>query len=334
MRTVCMFSRNPHDDVLRAQQKVERRLSDAGYTIQTRRIVAPVAMAELARFTDGMDIYPSVGRLSAEEIHRQLDAFYASERMCCHLDLTDEEPTLDHVALLMRFVREAAPKTFYFSYVFSNVPSSPFFPSAAYERPGFSVGLQPTDLAAGCESQEEWFARMRSAWEEIVAALGDMPGFLGIDSSVAPLGSGAGSLIDFVGKRCGDLRRSLITDFYVRTTTFVKQHNPKPVGLCGLMFPCLEDFELSIEYEKGNFDLATNLYLSMHSGLGIDTYPIGTDEDPEVVLDVLKLLRALSLKYGKPLSARFISDGNAGIGENTDFRNSYLRDVAVRKLGR
>ncbi|MEQ4715160.1 hypothetical protein [Nonomuraea sp. B19D2] len=124
--------------------------------------------------------------------------------MCCHLDLTDEEPTLDHVALLMRFVREAAPKTFYFSYVFSNVPSSPFFPSAAYERPGFSVGLQPTDLAAGCESQEEWFARMRAAWEEIVAALGDMPGFLGIDSSVAPLGSGAGSLIDFVGKRCGD----------------------------------------------------------------------------------------------------------------------------------
>ena len=47
---------------------------------------------------------------------------------------------------------------------------------------------------------------------------------------------------------------------------------------------------------------------------------------------ILRLLQGLSRKYGKPLSARFISDGEAKIGEKTDLKNQYLKDVVVRPL--
>ncbi len=98
------------------------------------------------------------------------------------------------------------------------------------------------------------------------------------------------------------------------------------------MFPCLEDFELAEEYDQGNFSIERNVYLSLHSGVGIDTYPIGIDESPARVFEILVLLREFSEKYGKPLSARFVSDGKARLGERTDFRNPYLKDVIVRPL--
>lgn len=36
--------------------------------------------------------------------------------------------------------------------------------------------------------------------------------------------------------------------------------------------------------------------------------------------------------YQKPLSCRFVSDGKAKIGDQTDFQNQYLKDVRVGKL--
>src|SRR3990172_923395 len=98
------------------------------------------------------------------------------------------------------------------------------------------------------------------------------------------------------------------------------------------MLPCLEDFELAEEYENGNFSIERNVFLSLHSGLGIDTYPIGIDEKSQRVADILKLVQGLSNKYQKPLSARFVSDGKAKIGGKTDFGNQYLKDVVINPL--
>ena len=98
------------------------------------------------------------------------------------------------------------------------------------------------------------------------------------------------------------------------------------------MFPCLEDFNLAKEFEMGNFTIERNIYLSLHSGLGIDTYPIGVDEDRDKIVSILKLLQNLSSKYQKPLSARFISDGKAKIGQQTSFQNEFLKDVTIKKL--
>ena len=75
-----------------------------------------------------------------------------------------------------------------------------------------------------------------------------------------------------------------------------------------------------------------NIYLSLHSGLGVDTYPVGMDESQERILEILRTLHGLSNKYNKPLSARLVSDGRAKIGERTNFNNPVLKDVVVRPL--
>lgn len=59
---------------------------------------------------------------------------------------------------------------------------------------------------------------------------------------------------------------------------------------------------------------------------------MGVDEDLDRILEVLRLVHGLSIKYRKPLPARFISDGRARIGERTDLNSPYLKDVTVRPL--
>ncbi len=70
----------------------------------------------------------------------------------------------------------------------------------------------------------------------------------------------------------------------------------------------------------------------MHSGLGVDTYPVGIDEKPESMLALLRVVHGLACQHGKPLSVRLVSDRIARVGARTDFRNPYLRNVRVRPL--
>ena len=130
----------------------------------------------------------------------------------------------------------------------------------------------------------------------------------------------------------GTFTDAVTSDIFLKISKFIREKNPLPAGLCGIMFPCLEDFELAEEYESGNFSIERNLFLSLHSGLGIDTYPVAKNESPERVLQVLKLLSGLSDKYKKPLAARFVSDGKSELGEKSSFNNKYLKDVVLRKL--
>ena len=312
---------------------LEARFVDAGFTVQTQRLCSPNAAGVFAldRELDG-SIFLHTSRTPFADVPSIMDAFLAAKNVAFHIDLTHEQIGVGHVAVLTDIIRQAAGKTFNFTYTFNNRPSSPYFPSALYERDGFAIGLQPTDLAAGCDSIDEWLDRMKAVWMEIDGIASKEEGYLGIDSSVAPLFSGDSSFLHFL-KRIGlGFDRATTTDVFVRISHFLKLENPRKVGLCGLMFPCLEDFDLAAEYEAGRFSIERNVYLSLHSGLGIDTYPIGVDETPERVAEILRLLQVLSNKYVKPLSARFISDGKAEIGERTDFHNQYLKDVIVRPL--
>jgi hypothetical protein len=249
-----------------------------------------------------------------------------------NLDLTNEEIGSKHTNLLFKIISENPAKTFNFTYTFNNAASSPYFPSAKYQQNGFAIGLQPTDLAKNCSSLEQWLDAMKQCWNEIVELFANDPEFLGIDSSIAPIGGGDSSFIHFVKRLGVTFEQSATTRFYTAITRYIKEQNPKPVGLCGLMLPCLEDEELAAEYDNGHFSIERNIFLSLHSGLGIDTYPIGIDEKPERVTEILGLVQSLSNKYGKSLSARFVSDGKAKIGDKTDFQNQYLADCTVRAL--
>ncbi len=93
---------------------------------------------------------------------------------------------------------------------------------------------------------------MRTAWLDLCSVLIDDPRFLGIDSSVAPLGGGEGSLARLAQLWYASVGRSMLSDFYLQLAAFIRRENPRPVGLCGLMLPCLEDHLLARSYEQGN----------------------------------------------------------------------------------
>lgn len=333
IRSVCLFTEDLSHKSITKLETLTQRVCSAGYEVQTKRICVPntTPISEVRKSFSGNDVYISVGTLSKVSFRNQFEDFCYGKDVNVSLDLTESKIDLADVEVLFDIIKKAPDKTFSFTYVYNHVPSSPYFPSAKYERNGFSIGLQSTDLSADCGTLEEWFSAMSKCWYELNELFYD-DDFLGIDSSVAPLFYGESSFINFIRRLGMDLSASVVTNTYTTITKFLKEANPRPVGLCGLMFPCLEDFELTEEYVKGNFSLERNIYLSLHSGLGIDTYPIGIDEKKENVLKILEAVQGLSNKYKKPLAIRFVSDGIAKIGEMTNFNNPYLKDVKVRPL--
>lgn len=332
IRTVCLFRRNLDGDEITQLKAITSKLETAGYQIQTKRICSPTEFGRMEKQVEDPAIMLSVGTVYFDKAMKGLDVFYTS-RDNFNVEVSSLDLELKHIDLLFNIIQDAPAKTFNFTYVFNNAPSSPFMPTATYERDGFAIGLQTTDLAEGCNSLSDWFERMKQVFTEIDQLMDGEKDFLGIDSSIAPLFQGSSSLVNFVKRiEPRGFSHSLTTDIYTQMSRFIKKSNPKPVGLSGLMLPCLEDFELAHEYEQGNFSIERNIYASLHSGLGVDVYPLGIDEKPERVLEILKLIQALSNKYDKPLSARFVSDGQAKIGDRTNFGNKYLYDVVVREL--
>lgn len=324
---------NPASENCEKLEELSGLLTKKGFIIQTKRICSPdvTGIYSLEKKMADKNYLFAVGSLKNDFLENNLYSLLSS-KLNFHLDLTKQEITAQVVNLLFKIIKINPKKTFEFAYVFNNAKSSPYFPSASYEKDGFSLGLQPTDLSLGCKSIAEWLTKIRVVWEEINLLFKDQKDFLGIDSSIAPLNNKRGSLVGFIKRLGFDFSYSAATSIYLEITTYLKENNPKPVGLCGMMLPCLEDLELAKEYGKGNFSIERNIYLSLHCGLGIDTYPIGIDEDQMKVAEILMLVQGLSDKYNKPLSVRFVSDGKAKIGEKTNFHNQYLRDVIVRKL--
>lgn len=333
VRSICYFTDAPDQKTVGRVNDLAAKISEGGYEVQTRRICSPFENPkELEHRIGDRTILLGVGPVLLQQALDTLPSFYQADTVSFNCDLTEEFITIAHTQVLFELIRNKPGMTFNFAYVFNNAKSSPYFPSAAYERNGFAIGLQPTDLSEDCKTLEEWLAKVKASWQRLYETFGDNPDFLGIDSSIAPIFAGKGSLVNFVKRLGFTFNESVTTDIYLQMTNFLKEHNPKPVGLCGLMMPCLEDFELADEYEQGNFSVERNIFLSLHSGLGIDTYPVGVDEDPQRIVQILQLVQGLSNKHQKPLSVRLVSDGKTKVGEKTDFQNQYLKDVVVRKL--
>lgn len=333
IRTICFFTKEPNVKTEDRLNNLEKTLKDKGYIIQTKRICSPKdSFQELKNSVQDKSILLSIGSQNFQQTKEKINDFIKTQNVFFNLDLTNEEINDEHSKILFKIIKNSPTSSFSFTYTFNNSASSPYFPSAVFEKEGFAIGLQPTDLAKGCKSIEEWLNNLKECWLEISSIFENETDFLGIDSSIAPLFKEDSSLINFVKKLLPSFNESILTDTYLKITKFIKNENPKSIGLCGLMFPCLEDFELADEYEKGNFSIERNIFLSLHSGLGIDTYPIGIDENIGKVTNILKTMQGLSNKYKKSLSARFVSDGKSKIGEKTDFKNQYLKDIVLRKL--
>ncbi|HCM51889.1 TPA: hypothetical protein DIS56_02030 [Candidatus Saccharibacteria bacterium] len=332
IRSICLFNDRPTTNDLSRLSELADKFKNIGFEIQTKRICSSNAkiIYDLDRSNDGT-LY-SLGELDYGVARKDLDKLLKTNNVSFNVNLTSSDISVKHTDLITEIIKRAPRQTFNFTYTFNNSPSSPYFPSAVYVKNGFTIGLQPTNLSENCETLEQWFEEMSLVWNEITDISSIEPDFLGIDTSIAPIFDGSGSLVNFIKRLGMDFSSSVTTDTYLRITDFIKNKSPQPIGLCGLMFPCLEDFELADEYEKGNFSIERNMFLALHSGLGIDTYPIGIDEHPQRAVEVLRLVQGISNKYRKSLSVRFVSDGKAKVGQKTNFKNQYLKDVVVRAL--
>ncbi|MCH2046140.1 MAG: DUF711 family protein [Saprospiraceae bacterium] len=333
IRSLCFFTNHFSSATLEALERMAEIVQKAGFQLQTKRIcLEGYTIAEVQALANLKEDYLlSVGQLTREEAWNNLDAFLSGRAVAFNLALEDTVTTED-VKLWWEIAKRAPEKTFHFTYTCNNTPLSPYFPSSTYSRNGFSIGLQPTNLAKDCTDLKSWLDNMLQVWLELKELLKEESDFLGIDSSIAPLFEQDSSFIYFIEQLLGSFECSTTQSIYTQISHYIKTQNPMPIGLCGLMFPCLEDFSLAQAYERGAFSIERNLFLSLHSGLGIDTYPVGMDEDPQRLLEILELLRNLSNKYQKSLAVRFIADGKTKIGAQSDFQNPYLKDVVIRKL--
>lgn len=332
IRSLCYFVHFPATESIDRLNYLQSKFESANYEVQTLRISTNHKnLEEVKSSIQNQEIRISIGSITSKEIRGLLPLISQTGNVSFNLDLTNEVINIDHVEILFDIIESNPSNTFNFAYLFNSIPT-PYFPSSIYEQDGFGIGLQSTDLSQECSSLQEWLDKMKEVWLEINDLMKEEKDFLGIDSSIAPLLNGYSSLINFIKRLDMSFPESTTTDIYTHITKWLKEENPKPYGLNGLMLPCLEDFELADEYESGEFSIERNIYLSLHSGLGIDTYPIGIDESKEKILSILKLLQALSTKYSKTLSVRFVSDGKSKIGEKTNYKNKYLKDVTISKL--
>lgn len=333
VRSICYFTDDPSGKTVDRLNAISDVLTKNLFIVQTQRICTSLKdITKLQKLIPDEHMYLSIGTIKLNNMRSYLDSFLVAKNVSLNIELAKEKIDSKCTDLLFDIIKRHPEKTFLFTFVFNNKHSSPYFPSANYAQNGFSIGLQPTDLSTNCVSLESWFQNMATSWQEIDALFSTDSDFLGIDSSTAPLLGDTGSLIGFMRRLEVDFSSAVITPFFLNITDFIQNHNPKPVGLCGLMIPCLEDSHLAFEYEKGNFSIERNIFLSLHCGLGIDVYPIGIDENKKKILQTLQLIQGLSNKYQKPLSARFVSDGKAKIGDKTHFQNEFLQDVTIRPL--
>jgi hypothetical protein len=233
--------------------------------------------------------------------------------------------------ILYRIMKETPSFTFNFSFIFNPITSTPFFPSACHERDGFSFGLQSPNLYEAGMNLDDWFSRKESVWQELIDEFSQNDDqFIGIDSSIAPLfnGSFLGVLRSLAKQESvtivdeSDPLASIATSgLLTGITSRLRRRETRVAGMCGLFMPALEDFALADQYEKGNFSIERNVFVSLHSGLGIDTYPIGIDQCVERVVNILECVQSLSNKFDKSLSVRFVSDGKVKTKIGVSFSN-------------
>ena len=221
IRTICLFSDEITAQDIEKLDKISQLLKKNNFSIQTKRICLSDYKTQIndkELFDKG--ILLGLGEQTFEELKENFADFLKSENKAINLDLTNENITTEHADILFKIIDSKPDNTFRFTYGFNLPVSSPYFPSAKFGQKGFAIGLQPTDLSENCKSVAEWLEKMKIVWEEIDLLLKSIYGYLGIDSSIAPLFQDSSSLINFV-KRLGlDFSHSATTDIYTTISKF------------------------------------------------------------------------------------------------------------------
>jgi uncharacterized protein (UPF0210 family) len=228
----------------------------------------------------------------------------------------------------------------------ANVPAgSPFFPAAFHQggEPTFALATQAADLAVNAFIQsgslEEARMNLVQSMETHTHALTAIASqverlskvkFGGIDFSLAPYPSqeqSLGTALERLGvPRLGE--HGSLTAAAILADT-MDQADFLRAGFSGLLLPILEDATLARRAEEGSLGVKDLLLYSCVCGTGLDCVPLPGDTSAESISAVLLDLASLSLRLGKPLTARLMPIPGKKEGDPTGFDWAYFANSRV-----
>ncbi len=227
-------------------------------------------------------------------------------------------------------------------------PGSPFFPAAYHKGglPAVALATEPADLVT--DSLREVSAlvtvrrRLVSMIEAHAAALTRLSEpiaiqhevrFLGVDFSLAPYPEPAKSLgtaMEAIGAPVIGQPGSAAAAAFLADC--LDQAQFQRTGFCGLFLPVLEDSALASRAAEGQLTVTDLLLMATLCGAGLDTIPLPGDVDPETIAALLLDVGALSLRHGKPLTARLMPIPGKTVGDEVLFDFPYFAETRVMAL--
>lgn len=225
-------------------------------------------------------------------------------------------------------------------------PNIPFFPAAYWQDKGFNLGIgwQAADLVheafVDAPNLEVASQRLKDLMEyegkQIISLVENAVKEVGIRSvglDVSPAPMGTESIASAIETRLtGKFGESGTLTVTKQITKILDSLDLPRCGYSGLMLPLLEDEVLGRRSCEGYFTLDSLLLYSAVCGTGLDTIPIPGDTAVSEIYAILTDVASLSIRWGKPLSARLFPVPSLGAGELTHFDSPYLTNTAVLKL--
>ena len=232
----------------------------------------------------------------------------------------------------------------------ANVPAgSPFFPGAYHksgEGPAFALAVECADYVLqafrGATSlqaaRSTLLARLEGAagrLQQTLIEIGEREGirFAGFDFSPAPYPQdecSLGGALEAVGQNKAGLGGSLAAAAVIADTLDAGRW--LRTGFNGLMLPVLEDSMLAKRAAEGTLTVKDLLLYSAVCGTGLDTVPIPGDSSEDEIVAVLFDVAALSVRLGKPLTARLMPIPGKKAVELTNFTFDYFAPSRVLTL--
>ncbi|MGC9346812.1 MAG: DUF711 family protein, partial [Anaerolineae bacterium] len=157
--------------------------------------------------------------------------------------------------------------------------------------------------------------------------------FHGIDFSLAPYPEPAISIGAALESLTGLPLGAAGTLVAAATLTDAIQQAEFPhAGFCGLMMPVLEDNVLAQRAAEGRLHIGELLQWSAVCGTGLDTVPLPGDVSKSALKRLLFDVAALSIRLGKPLTARLMPLPGKSAGDSVHFDFPYFADSGVLPL--
>lgn len=325
--------------------------------------------AELCRYATGLDravadlgidalslgpVDVTAPGAGLEAIRTAADIVAGTDATSCAVLMATTRHGLRHAAALptARAVLQLARHTphglgnFRFAMLACVPPGGPFFPAAYHrgDRPALALGFQSagvvtdavagpagTDLAAVPGLVRAALTAAVSPAVSCAADWADRAGvqFTGVDLSPAP--AGPCSIVAAVERVTGGRFGAAGTLAAVGALTAGIRSVPVPAcGFSGLMLPVLEDLTLARRWAEGTVGPDQLLAFSAVCGTGLDTVPLPGAVSEDELGRILSDVATLSVRWGKPLTARLLPVPGANVGDPARFPSPHLVEGVIR----